>query len=113
LLIDDNREPPAGQARIRLVDYASVSNSVLIYLTAPGADLATAVPIPVDIGWATDYFLVPAGDYQIRITPWDSDVVAMDSGPRTFLAGQVRTVIAVDAPGGGEPHDFLILKDLH
>lgn len=113
LLVDDNREPPAGQARIRFVDYASVSNSVLIYLAAPGADLATAVPIPVDIGWATDYFLVPAGDYQIRITPWDSDVVAMDSGPLTLLAGQVRTVIAVDAPGGGEPHDFLILKDLH
>jgi hypothetical protein len=113
LLEDDNSEPPAGQARIRVVDYASVSSSVRIYLTAPGADLATAVPIPIDIFWATRYFEVPAGDYQIRITPWNSDVVAMDSGPLNLLAGQVRTVIAVDAPGDGEPHDFLILEDLH
>jgi len=74
---------------------------------------AGAVPIPVDITWATDYFEVPAGDYQIRITPFNSDVVAMDSGPLSLLAGQVRTVIAVDAPGGGEPHDFLILEDLN
>jgi len=113
LLRADNDQPPVGQASIRFVDYATVASSVRIYLTSPGADLATAVPIPVDITWATDYFEVPAGDYQIRITPFNSDVVAMDSGPLSLLAGQVRTVIAVDAPGGGEPHDFLILEDLN
>ena len=86
-----------------MIDYASLSLSVKIYLASPGADLATATPIPVDFSWATDYFEVPAGDYQIRITPFDSDIVAMDSGTLTLRAGQVRTVVGVDAPGGGEP----------
>ena len=110
---DDNSAPPAGQARIRFVDYASLSTSVRIYLTAPGADLATAVPIRLDVTWTSDYFVVPAGDYQIRITPFDSDVVAIDSGRLTLGAGQVRTVIAVDAPGGGEPRGIFMLEDLN
>ena len=111
VLLDDNSEPPAGQARLRFVDYASISSSVRIYLTAPGADLTSAVPIPVNVTWATDYLTVPAGDYQIRITPFDSDVVAIDSGPVTFLSGQVRTIVAVNAATGGAPFDVLILRD--
>ena len=31
----------------------------------------------------------------------------------TLVNGQVRTVIAVDAAGGGEPFDFLVLNDLN
>ena len=60
-----------------------------------------------------DYFVVPAGDYQIRITPFDSDVVAIDSGTLTLGAGQVRTAIAVDAVGGGEPREIFMLEDLN
>lgn len=111
LLADDNSEPPAGQARLRFVDYASISASVNIYLTAPGADLASAVPIPVDATWATDYLTVPAGEYQIRVRAFDSDVIVLDSGPVTFGAGQVRTIIAVNTAEGGPPFDFLILRD--
>ncbi len=112
LFRDDNSEPTVGNARVRIIDYASVSSGVKVYLTAPGVDLTAATPTAtINITDATEYIEVPAGDYQIRITAWDSDIIAMDSGTLTFSAGQVRTLVATDAPGGGEPGDFLILED--
>jgi hypothetical protein len=86
-----------------------------VYVTAPGADLATATPAltGVEFGDASDYLEVPAGDYQVRVTPAGTKTVAIDSGALTLSGGQVRTVIAVDAPGGGAPFDFLVLADLN
>ena len=111
---DDNSEPPAGSARVRVIDYASFSNGVKIYLTAPDADLATATPIAtINVLDASPYVEVPAGEYRIRITPFDSDIVEIDSGTLTLGAGQVRTAIAVDAPTGGAPYDLFMLEDLN
>lgn len=67
----------------------------------------------VPFGGASDYLTVPAGDYQVRVTPAGSKTVAIDSGSLTLAAGQVRTAIAVDNTGGGAPFDFLMLADLN
>ena len=67
----------------------------------------------VDFGEFSDYLEVPAGDYQVRVTPSGTKLVAIDSGALTLSGGQVRTVIAVDAAGGGAPFDFLVLADLN
>ena len=92
-----------------------VRPAVDIYVTAPGADLETALPVltSVEFGDVADYLEVPAGDYQVRVTPAGTKVVALDSGTLTLESGQVRTVIAVDAPGGGAPFDLLVLADLN
>jgi len=37
----------------------------------------------------------------------------IDSGTLTLGAGQVRTVIAVDAAGGGEPYGVMVLEGLN
>ncbi len=114
LLTDDNSEPAAGNARIRVIDYATVESSVRVYLTSPEADLATEEPIAtMNILDATQYVEVPAGDYRIRFTRWDSDFVVMDSGTLTFGPGQVRTVVGIDASTGGAPWDWLVLEDLN
>ena len=86
-----------------------------IYVTAPGADLEAAVPIltGVAFGDVADYLEVLAGDYQVRVTPAGTKVLAIDSGALTLESGQVRTAIAVDAPGGGAPFDILLLADLN
>jgi len=107
---DDNSPPPAGKARIRVVDYASFDESVNVYVTSPGADLAASAPMLIGILGATNYIDLAAGDYQIRLTPWDSDSVAID-GTMTLSAGQVRTVVAVDAPGWGPPYGLFVLDD--
>lgn len=112
LFRDDNSAPAAGLARLRILDWATVSSAVKVYLTAPGANLAGVTPTAtIDILDTTEYIEVPAGDYQVRITASDNDVVALDSGTLTFGAGQVRTLVATDGRGGGAPREFLVLED--
>jgi len=115
VLVDDNSTPAAGNARVRAIHGAPSAPAVDIYVTAPGADLEAAVPVltGVAFGDVADYLEVPAGDYQVRVTPAGTKTVAIDSGALTLESGQVRTAIAVDAPGGGEPFDILLLADLN
>jgi hypothetical protein len=115
VLVDDNSTPAAGNARVRAIHGAPGAPAVDIYVTAPGADLEAAVPVltGVAFGDVADYLEVPAGDYQVRVTPAGTKVVAIDSGALTLESGQVRTAIAVDAPGGGAPFDILLLADLN
>jgi Domain of unknown function (DUF4397) len=115
VLEDDNTAPASGSVRVRAIHGAPSAPSVDVYVTAPGADLATATPTltGVDFGEFSDYLEVPAGDYQVRVTPAGTKIVAIDSGALTLSGGEVRTVIAVDATGGGAPFDFLVLADLN
>jgi Domain of unknown function (DUF4397) len=115
VLEDDNTAPAAGNARVRALHGAPSAPAVDIYVTAPGADLEAAVPVltGVAFGDVADYLEVPAGDYQVRVTPAETKTVAIDSGALTLESGQVRTAIAVDAPGGGPPFDILVLADLN
>jgi hypothetical protein len=113
VLEDDNTAPAAGNARVRAIHGAPSAPAVDIYVTAPGADLATETPALANVGFGdvTDYFEAPAGDYQVRVTPAGTKTVAIDSGSLTLASGQVRTAIAVDAAGGGAPFGLLLLED--
>ena len=115
VLEDDNSTPAAGTARVRAIHGAPSAPAVDVYVTAPGADLEAASPAVSNVafGDVADYLEVPAGDYQVRITPAGTKTVVIDSGALTLTSGQVRTAIAVDAPGGGAPFDLLILDDLN
>ena len=115
VLEDDNSTPAAGTARVRAIHGAPSAPAVDVYVTAPGADLEAASPAlsNVAFGDVADYLEVPAGDYQVRVTPAGTKTVVIDSGALTLTSGQVRTAIAVDAPGGGAPFDLLILVDLN
>lgn len=107
-LADDISAPPEGQVRIR---FLQVEPWRKLFLTTPGADLASAVPIPSDGSWVTGYLTVPAGQYQIRITEYYSDSIALDSGPTSFEAGQVRTIVVAGDFWNGILSQFLILHD--
>lgn len=115
VLEDDNSAPTTGNVRVRAIHGAPSAPAVDIYVTAPGADLATETPLlaNVDFGQVADYVEAPAGTYQVRVTPTGSKTVVIDSGALTLASGQVRTVIAVDAAGGGAPFDLLLLEDVN
>ena len=112
-LTDDNSAPSSGNAKVRLIHAAPGADVVDVYVTAPGADLTGEIPIAPGIvpGTVSPYFPVPAGDYQLRITTSGTTDVLIDTGTITLAEGQVRTGIAVDAPGGGAPFGALILED--
>jgi len=113
VLQDDLAAPAAGNIKLRLVHGAPSVGQVDIYITAPGANLATATPnlTAVPFKGASGYLEVPAGNYQVRITPTGTKTVAIDTGALTLAAGQIRTGIAVEAPGGGAPLTALLLAD--
>lgn len=115
VLEDDNTAPAAGNARVRAIHGAPSAPAVDVYVTGPGADLASETPVltAVEFGGIADYLEVPAGDYQVRVTPAGTKTVVIDSGTLTLASGQVRTAIAVDAKGGGAPFSLLLLPDLN
>jgi hypothetical protein len=110
---DDNTPPPSGQVEVRIV-HGSPS-AVDVYVTAPGADLATTTPTLTNLPFeaVSAYLTVAAGSYEIRVTPTGTKTVAIDSGAVALAAGQIRTVVALDAPGGGTPLTAIILDDLN
>lgn len=111
VLEDDRSAPPAGQARLRLVHGAPGAPAVDIYVTAPGAPLTQPTLTDVPYLGFSDYLTVPAGSYQVRVTIADTTDVAIDTGAVGLAAGDVRTGIAVDAPGGGAPFSAILLQD--
>jgi hypothetical protein len=115
ILVDDNSAPAAGNVRVRAIHGAPSAPAVDVYVTAPDADLDAATPVLTNVafGDVAPYLEVPAGDYQVRVTPAGTKIVVIDSGALTLASGQVRTAIAVDAPGGGAPFDLLVLADLN
>jgi len=115
VLEDDRSAPSSGNVKVRAVHGAPSAPAVDIYVTAPGADLQAATPALTNVpfGAASDYLTVPAGEYQVRVTPAGSKTVVIDSGTLPLAAGQVRTAIAVDTPGGGAPFDLLLLADVN
>lgn len=115
VLLDDNTPPAAGQVQVRIVHGSPSTGPVDVYITAPGAPLDEATPVLQDVpfGAASSYLEVPAGTYQIRVTLANTLTVGLDSGPVTLAAGQIRTVIAADADGGGGPLQALVLADLN
>lgn len=115
LLTDDNTAPAAGSIKLRLVHSAPGAPTVDIYVTTPGADLGVSTPTLTDVPYAaaSNYLAVPAGTYQVRVCPANTTTVAIDSGALTLAAGQIRTAVAVDSPGGGSPFGAVVLPDLN
>lgn len=109
---DDRSAPPAGQVKIRVIHAAPAAAGVDVYATAPGASLATSTPVLTNVPFRaiSDYLTVPAGTYQLRVTPTGSTTVAIDATV-TLTAGQVRTVVARDNAGGGAPLGVILLED--
>jgi len=61
----------------------------------------------------SDYLSVPAGSYEVRVTPTTTKEVVIDSGTLALTAGQIRTGVALDNPGTTPPFTAIVLKDLN
>ncbi|MEL7387596.1 MAG: CHRD domain-containing protein [Pseudomonadota bacterium] len=102
----------AGNAQVQIVHAASMAPTVDIYVTAPDADLMSEQPL-VTAAFTdfTDLLQVPAGDYQIRITPAGDTTVVYDSGTVNLADGADLLIAATNNVGTGDSPVTLIAAD--
>ena len=119
LLLSDNNRSIATEARLRLVHGSVSAGPVDIYIAAGGtlttvvdpaqefAFSAAGVPFKADTG----YLPVPAGSYDVVITPAGSTAAAIGPLTVTLDAGGIYTAIARDAAGIGLPLGVILMDD--
>ncbi|WP_331346231.1 DUF4397 domain-containing protein [Cellvibrio sp. UBA7661] len=98
------------KVRVRVAHLAAAAPAVKVFVTAPGADLASSAALGTFAFKETlGAVEVAAGDYQIRVTLEDNTVV-FDSGTVTLAAGKDLLVGAVPNVGtGSSPIQLAVL----
>ncbi len=109
----DNRRRVATGAKLRLVQASPAAGFVDVYLTAPGAGIASMAPAIVGIpfGGDTGFQQVVAGSYDLTITTAGTQTVL--AGPTTIsvINTGIYTIASRDAPGGGAPFGLILMDD--
>jgi hypothetical protein len=117
---DDNAAPAAGQARVRVVNMSPTAGAIDVFLTAAGADLATATPNAANLAYRGATYLglgVAAGTYTFRAVPAGTAPVDRDANVRitqtgiVLAAGTVRSIVTADNSTGGAPLRAFVLSD--
>ena len=114
VLTDDNSAPAAGEAKLRVVHAAPGAGIVDVYVTAPGvADITLLEPTAAGASYrnASAYFPVAAGAQRVRVTGAGTKVVILDVTTPALAAGQIRSLLVLDKPGGGLPLQSSLLVD--
>lgn len=93
-LIDDLTPPPAGQARVRLLQGADTAPTIDVQ-AVDGPDIASDVAF----GTATGYANVPAGPWRLQITPTGGQAQPA-AADVVLAAGSVQTVLALQGDDG-------------
>jgi hypothetical protein len=112
VLVDDNRSVSTA-AKVRVVHAAPSAGPVDIYVTPPGAGIATATPAfsNVPLRAETGYVSLAGGTYDVTVTPTGTKTAAIGPATITVLDGGVYTAAARDATGGGPPFGLILLDD--
>jgi len=116
---DTNPAAPATQARVRVVHLSPTAGSVDVFVTAPGADLATATPTLSNVAYrgVSGYLVLNAGTYQVRAVPAGTApasraaAVSINVASLALTGGTGRTIVAADNTTGGAPLRAFVLTD--
>ena len=103
ILNDSTTAPTSGDFQLRIVNAAPAIGPVDVYVVPPGTDLTTVSPKVPNLAFEanSDYQNIAPGNYEVQFTPPGSIFVLLDAGPISFVAGQNRTIVALDNLGGG------------
>jgi hypothetical protein len=100
-----------GDGKVRAVNASQTMGPADVYIVDAGTSLAGATPTSAALafGKATDYTLEIIGDFQVFMTQPGTTNVFLNTGPLDLVQSQFKTVVAVDAGGGG--FNFILLTD--
>jgi hypothetical protein len=111
--IRDGASPAAGQASLRFVHASPPIGNADVYVTAPGADIATATPVLSNVIFAAvqDPLTLAPGTYRIRVTPTGTKTVTIDRTDVVLAANGKYLAIGVgdNAPGTGAASAFTVM----
>ena len=112
ILTDDYRRVSTA-AKVRVFHASPTAQNVDIYVTAVGADISTLDPaIPsVPFNANTGFLELPAGDYDVTVTPAGTKTAAIGPASICIANGGIYTAIAIDAEGGGAPLGLILADD--
>jgi hypothetical protein len=113
LVTTDDRRRLATQAKVRIIHGSPTAGNVDIYLTAPGAGIATAMPIRTSVPFKADtgFLGVAAGSYDVTVTPAGTKTAAIGPATITITNNGIYTAVARDNAGGGAPLGLILLDD--
>jgi Domain of unknown function (DUF4397) len=100
-----------GDGKVRVVNASQAMGAADVYIVNVGASLAGATPVSAGLAFnkASDYALQSIGDFQVFMTQPGTRNVYLNTGPLDLTQSQFKTVVAVDALGGG--FNFIVLTD--
>lgn len=91
IIVDDLSAPAGGQAKVRVYHFSPDAPAVDVKL-ADGTTLLSNLAFPD----ASDYLEVPAGSYDIQVTPAGGSDVVIDLPQTNLAAGKIYSVFATD-----------------
>jgi len=103
--------PLSGNIALRVIHASPGAGDVDIYVGAPGSALS-GTPMLEDLVFRgnSEYFAYPTGRYRIRLTAAGTTNVLLDQ-TILFPERAMRTIVVIDAVGGGLPINGLLLVD--
>jgi len=118
LVLVRDRRRVATEAKIDIIHASPAAGNVDIYVTAPGASIDNATPNFSDIAFqaSTDFVSLPAGNYEVTVTPTGTKTAAIGPATIALEAGGIYTVAARDnqrtaADPDGLPLGLILLDD--
>jgi hypothetical protein len=113
LILDDDARRVATNAKVRIVHASPTASDVDIYVTAVGADINGEVPTLTDVAFKanTGFLSLPAGDYDVTVTPTGTKTVAIGPATISIADGGIYTAIARDPLPGAAEFGLIVLDD--
>lgn len=91
IIVDDLSAPASGQVKVRVYHFSPDAPAVDVKL-ADGTTLISNLAFPA----ASSYLEVPAGTYDLQVTPAGGDAVVIDLPGTALPAGQIISVFATN-----------------
>jgi hypothetical protein len=113
LIEDDKGNPDFGKFSLRFLQVAPGAPFMDAYVSKQDQEIATLEPkvSKMRFGDVSEYFDYDEGKYRIEMTRFRQKTPLIDTGFLPFNAREIRTIVALDAPGGGPPYRAILLED--